>query len=94
MQTIEYIINKLLRNHIYKIIVIHWISYQSFEQPGPGMLIIISKVIIINDDDSSDLVRYPSSLEPGTCGVRIHYALSARPQLCDIVVLKYFSMCI
>ena len=37
MQTIEYIINKLLRNHIYKIIVIHWISYQSFEQPGPGV---------------------------------------------------------
>ena len=32
MLKIGYIINKLLRNHIYKIIVIHWISYQAFEQ--------------------------------------------------------------
>ena len=30
-----HIIDRLLRNHIYKIIVIHWISYQPFEQPGP-----------------------------------------------------------
>ena len=35
MQNITYIIDKLLRNHIYKIIVIHWISYEPFEQPGP-----------------------------------------------------------
>ena len=33
MLNIGYIINKLLRNHVYKIIVIHWISYQPFEQP-------------------------------------------------------------
>ena len=32
MLKIGYIINKLSRNHIYKIIVIHWISYQPFEQ--------------------------------------------------------------
>ena len=31
-----YKINKLLKKHIYKIIVIHWISYQPFGQPGPG----------------------------------------------------------
>ena len=35
MQNITYKIDKLLRNHIYKIIVIHWISYEPFEQPGP-----------------------------------------------------------
>ena len=35
MQNIGYIIDKLLRNHVNKIIVIHWISYQPFEQPGP-----------------------------------------------------------
>ena len=34
MQNIGYIIAKLLRNHIYKIIAIHWICYQPFEQPG------------------------------------------------------------
>ena len=33
MQNITYIIDKL-RNHIHKIIVIHWISYEPFEQPG------------------------------------------------------------
>ena len=37
MQDIGYIIDKLLRNHIYKIKVIHWISYQPFEQLGPEM---------------------------------------------------------
>ena len=36
MQNIGYITDKLLRNHIYKIIVIDWISYRPFEQPGPG----------------------------------------------------------
>ena len=35
MQNIEYKIDKSLRNQIYKIIVIHWISYQPFEEPGP-----------------------------------------------------------
>ena len=35
MQNIGSIIDKLLRNHISKIIVIHRISYQPFEQPGP-----------------------------------------------------------
>ena len=35
IQNITYIIDKLLRNHIHKIIVIHWISYEPFEQPGP-----------------------------------------------------------
>ena len=39
MQNIGYIIDKLLRNTIYKIIVIHWISYQPFEQQGPVDLI-------------------------------------------------------
>ena len=34
MQNITYIIDKLLRN-IYEIILIHWISYEPFEQPGP-----------------------------------------------------------
>ena len=39
MPNIVYIIDKLLRNHIYKIIVVHWISYQPFfEQPGPDRL--------------------------------------------------------
>ena len=37
MQNITYIIDKLLRNHIHKIIVIHWISYEPFEQPGPEL---------------------------------------------------------
>ena len=37
MQNIGNIIDKLLRNHIYKIIIIHWISYQPFEQPGPDL---------------------------------------------------------
>ena len=37
MVYIGYIIDKLLRNHIHKIIVIHWINYQCFEQPGPDM---------------------------------------------------------
>ena len=40
MQNIGYIIDKLLRNHISKIAVIHWISYQPFEQPGPGVLFL------------------------------------------------------
>ena len=35
MQNIGYIIEKLLRNIIHKIIVIHWISHQPFAQPGP-----------------------------------------------------------
>ena len=35
MQNVTYIIDILLRNHIHKIIVIHWISYEPFEQPGP-----------------------------------------------------------
>ena len=35
MQYIGYIIDKLLRNHIYEIRVIHWISYQPLEHPGP-----------------------------------------------------------
>ena len=35
MQNITYIIDKLLRNHIYKIIVIHWISYEPFRATGP-----------------------------------------------------------
>ena len=39
MQNIGYIIDKLSRNSIYKIIVIHWISYQPFEQQGPVDLI-------------------------------------------------------
>ena len=38
MQNIGYIRDKLLRNHTYKIIVIHWMSYQPFEQPGPELL--------------------------------------------------------
>ena len=37
MQNIEHIIDKLLRNHVYKIIVIHWKSYQPFEQQDPGV---------------------------------------------------------
>ena len=37
MQNITYTIDKLLRNHIYKIIVTHWISYEPFEQPGPDV---------------------------------------------------------
>ena len=32
------IIDRLLRNHIDEIQVIHWISYQPFEPPGPGPL--------------------------------------------------------
>ena len=39
MQNIGYIIDELLRNHTYKIIVIHWINYQPFEQPGQGLQI-------------------------------------------------------
>ena len=42
MQYIGYIIDKLLRNHIYTIRVIHWISYQPFEQPGPSIHLDIS----------------------------------------------------
>ena len=39
MPNIVCIIDKLLRNHIYKIIVVHWIRYQPlFEQPGPDRL--------------------------------------------------------
>ena len=38
MQNIGYIIDELLRNPIYKIRVIHWVRYQPFEQPGPGIL--------------------------------------------------------
>ena len=36
MQYIGYIIDIFFRNHIYKIRVIHWISYQPYEQPGLG----------------------------------------------------------
>ena len=38
MQNIGYIIDELLRNPICKIRVIHWVRYQPFEQPGPGIL--------------------------------------------------------
>ena len=38
MQNCGSIINKQFINHIYKIIVIHWISYLPFEQPGPDLL--------------------------------------------------------
>ena len=37
MQYTGYIIDKLLNNHIYKIRVIHWISYHPFEQPSPDL---------------------------------------------------------
>ena len=37
MQYIGCIFNKLLRNHVYKIIVIHLISYQPFERLGPAV---------------------------------------------------------
>ena len=39
MPNIGNMIDKLLRNHIYKIIIIHWISYQPFEQPAPDQLL-------------------------------------------------------
>ena len=47
MQNIGYIIDKLLRNHIYKIEVIHWISYQPFAQPGPGLYLLIYRKYFI-----------------------------------------------
>ena len=45
MQNITYTIDKLLRNHIYKIIVIHWISYEPFEQPGPDICTGVDHII-------------------------------------------------
>ena len=39
MQNIGYKIDKSLKKHIYKVMVIRWISYEPFEQPGPGVII-------------------------------------------------------
>ena len=33
---------QIITDHIYRIMVIHWISYQPFEQPGPGIHIFWS----------------------------------------------------
>ena len=43
MENIGYIIDKLLRIHVYNSMVIHRISYQPFGQPGPDgeMLYVI-----------------------------------------------------
>ena len=61
MQNIGYIIDKLLRNHINKIIVIHLISYQAFEQLGSGLF----PVTVTMDQDP--YVHYKHSQRIETC---------------------------
>ena len=36
MQNMGYLFDRLLRNHVYKIIAIHLINYQPFEELDPG----------------------------------------------------------
>ena len=45
MQNIGHIIDDFLSNHIYKIIVIHWISCHTFEQPGQGIRVMTQTVL-------------------------------------------------
>ena len=40
-----YTIDEFLSNHIYKIIVIHWISCHPFEQPGQGIRVMTQTVL-------------------------------------------------
>ena len=63
MQNIEYVTHTLLKNHIYKIIVIHWISYQPFEQQGikVRMQSILSTMYVLAEVVSS--VAEPTAAE-------------------------------
>ena len=80
MQNCGSIINKQFINHIYKIIVIHWISYLPFEQPGPGVYLKAGwmqkrpplTVILYDFAGCSQVCTYAHTLSGGQYG-RLFY---------------------